>query len=169
MTWDGQSSEYLVGGLESTTILDYPIHHCLNTRMSRQNKYSVCHVTSDGQRHVMSAHYSIINPTRLNSTTTRDVDRSLDICPKQRSGKMLSLVLKTDTSQGCHITSHPALKDPSSERRKKNDFHEVYVAPSNVAKCLVVEASKYLRKRFWKRSPNRRYWGFPGSIIIILP
>ena len=73
---------------------------------------------------------------------------------------MLSLVFKTDTPWGRHLTSHPALKDPSSERRKKNDFHEVYVAPSNVAKCLVVEASKYLREGFWKRGPE---WSWGGS------
>ena len=80
---------------------------------------------------------------------------------------MLSLVLKTDTPWGRHLTSHPALKDPSSERRKKNDFHEVYVAPSNVAKCLVVEASKYLRERFWKKGPKWTFGGFPEASSFI--
>ena len=71
----------------------------------------------------MSAHYSIIKPTRLISTTTRNVDRSLDILTEA-------------------------------------EYHEVYVAPSNIAKCLVVEASKYLRERFWKKGPEWTFRGF---------
>ena len=80
---------------------------------------------------------------------------------------MLSLVLKSDTPRGRHLTSLPTLSDPSSERPKKNVFHEVYVAPSNVAKCLVVEASKYLRERFWKKGPKWTFGGFPEASSFI--
>ena len=80
---------------------------------------------------------------------------------------MLSLVLKSDTPRGRHLTSLPALKDPSSERRQKNDYHEVYVAPSKIAKCLVVEASKYLRERFWKKGPKWTFGGFPEASSFI--
>ena len=78
---------------------------------------------------------------------------------------MLSLVSKSDAPPECVLAPLPASEDLSSERLKENDFHEVYVAPSNVAKCLVVEASKYLREGFWKRGPEWS-WGVPGSIII---
>ena len=79
---------------------------------------------------------------------------------------MLSLVLKSDAPPGRHLTSLPASKDPSSERRKKNDFHEVYVALSNGAKCVVVEASKYLRGGSGRRARNGR-GGFPEASSCI--
>ena len=73
---------------------------------------------------------------------------------------MFSFVLKSDTLPGRVLTSLPASEDPSSERRKKNEFHEIYVALSNVAKRVVVEASKYLRGGSGRRSRNG-LGGFP--------
>ena len=69
------------------------------------------------------------------------IDRSVGILSEaQGCDKMLSLVLKSDAPPGCVLASLSASEDLSSERRKKNDFREVYEALSNGKKRLVVEA-----------------------------
>ena len=79
---------------------------------------------------------------------------------------MLSLVLKSDTLPGRVLTSLPASEDPSSERRKTSEFHEIHMALGNVAKGVVVKASTYLREESGRRSRNG-LGGFPNASSCI--